>query len=161
MCMCLEVIVMRKQAVIKKKTLRRTLIAVGGTMIAALWLFAIPASAGPKHKPKHKHHHGHHVKVKRPMHYNRHILPPPRVLRAPRRVVVPTTMHRGQVEAYRPYFAGRAYHRQHGHDHAVYYFPVYRDDRYVHEPHYYCEGQRVRTSHVAYHGDNVSFRIAF
>lgn len=152
---------MRKQAMSKKKALRRTLIAVGGTMIAALWLFATPALAGPKHKHKHKHHHQHHMKLKHPVHYDRHVLPPLRLLRTPRRVVVPMTIRRGYVEAYRPYYAGRVHHRPHGHDHEVYNFPVYRNHRYVYEPHYYCDGYRVRTSHVTYHGDNVSFRIAF
>lgn len=154
---------MRKQVMSKKTNFRRTLIALGGTMIAVLWLFATPTLAGHKHKHKqgHKHHKRHHVKLKRPIHYDRHVLPPPRILRAPRRVVVPTTIRRAQVEANRPYYAGQVYDRVHRHDHAVYYFPVYRDHRYVYEPHYYCDGYRVRTNHVAYHGDNVSFRIAF
>lgn len=154
---------MRKKTMSKKKALSRTLIAVGGTMIAALWLFATPALAGPKHKHKnkHKHHRSHHIELKRPVHGHRHVLPPPRIFRAPRRVAVPTTLRRGYVEAYRPYYGGVAYHRPHGHDHEVYYFPVYRDHRYVYEPHYYCDGHRVRTNQVAYHGNNVSFRIAF
>jgi hypothetical protein len=152
---------MRKETMNKRKALSRTLIAVGGTMIAALWLFATPALAGHKHKNKHKHQHRHHVKLKRPVHHHRQVLPPPRIMRAPRRVVVPTTIRRGYVEAYRPYYAGRAYDRFHGHDHEVYYFPVYRDHHYVYEPHHYCGGHRVRTNHVAYRGGNISFRIAF
>jgi hypothetical protein len=91
------------------------------------------------------------------------MLPPSRILRAPRRVVVPTTIRRGHVEPYRPYYAGQVYDRVHRHDHAVYYFPVYRGHRYVYEPHFYCDGHRVRvrTNHVAFHGDHISFRIAF
>ena len=150
---------MRKKNMSKKKVLGRTLIAVGGAMIAALWLFATPAMAGHKHKPKQ--HRQHHVKVKRPVHNHRHVLPPPRILRAPRHVVVPTTIRKGYVEAYRPYYGGLAYHRPHGHDHEVYYFPVYRNHRYVYEPQYYCDGHRLRTSQVAYQGSNVSFRIRF
>jgi hypothetical protein len=145
----------------KKRALGRILIVAGATMIAALWLFATPALAGNKHKHKHKHHPRQHVKVMHPVHHHRPAPPPPRIYRAPRRVVVPTTIRRGYVEAYRPYYAGRAYHRPHGHDHEVYYFPVYRDHRYVYEPHYYCDGHRVRTNHVVYHGSNISFRIAF
>jgi hypothetical protein len=152
---------MRNETMSKKTALSRTLIAVGGAMIAALWLFATPALAGPKNKPKHEKHRQHHVKLERPVLPHRHVLPPPRVLRAPRHVVVPTTIRRGYVEAYRPYYGGVAYHRPHGHDHDVYYFPVYRDHRYVYEPHYYCDGRRVMPNEVAYHRSHVSFRIAF
>ena len=150
---------MKNKSMSNKKARSRILIAVGGTMIAALWLFATPALAGHKHQTKH--HPRHHVELKRPVVQHRHVLPPPHVLRAPRYVVAPTTIRRGYVEAYRPYYAGLAYHPTHGHDHEVYYFPVYRDHRYVYEPHYYCDGHQVRTNHVAYHGSNVSFRIAF
>ena len=150
---------MSNQDTSKKKALRRTLIAVGGTMVAVLWLFATPALAGHKHK--HKHHHGHQMTLKRPVHYGRHVQLPPRVIHAPRRVVVPTVIRTRHVETYRPYYGGRVYFGPHGHDHELYYFPVYRDHRYVYEPHYYCRGHRVSANHVAYHGPNVSFSIAF
>jgi len=145
----------------KNQALRRTLIALGGTMVAVLWLFATPALAGHKNKNKNKHHHRHHVTLKRPVHYRGPAQLPPRIVHAPRRVVAPITIRTRHVETYRPYHGGRVYYRPHRHDHEVYYFPVYRDHRYVYEPHYYCDGHRVRTNHVAYHGSNVSFRIAF
>ena len=150
---------MRKQDMNKNRAIRRTLIAVGGTMVAVLWLFVTPAFAGHKHKQKH--HHRHQMTMKRPVHHGRYIQVPPRIHRAPRRVVAPTVIRRNHVDNYRPYHGGRVFYGPHRHDHEVYYFPVYRDHRYVYEPNYYCDGHRFRTNQVAYHGPNVSFRIAF
>jgi hypothetical protein len=150
---------MRKQDMSKKIALRRTLVALGGTLVAVVWLFATPALAGHKHK--HKHHNRHQTTLMRPVQYGRHVQVPPRILHAPRRLAAPMVIRRNHVENYGPYHGGRVFYGPHGHDHEVYYFPVYRDHRYIYEPHYYCGGHRVSTSHVAYHGPNVSFRIAF
>jgi hypothetical protein len=128
-------------------------------MIAALGLFATPALADRGHK--HKQHPKHHVVKRHPVHYRGPVPLPPRVVRAPRRVVVPTVIRASRVESYRPYYAGRVYYGPHGHDHDVYYFPVYRDHRYVWEAHHYCDGHRVSRGHVAYQGPNLSFRISF
>lgn len=152
---------MRKQAMNPNRKLRRTLIALLGTTIAASWLFAAPALAGHKHKHKHKHHHRHHATLKRPVYYRGPNPLPPRVIHAPRRVVVPTVIRTRHIETYRPYYGGYVYYGPHRHDHDVYYFPVYRDHRYVYEPHFYCDGHRVKLNHVTFHGSNVSFRIAF
>lgn len=150
---------MRKQSDKQNRAVRRILIAVGGAMIAALGLIATPAQADHAHK--HKHHQKQHVVKRHPVHYRGPVPLPPRVVRAPRRVVVPSVIRTRQVESYRPYYGGRVHYGPHRHDHDVYYFPVYRDHRYVHEAHYYCNGHRVSGVHVAYQGPNLSFRISF
>jgi hypothetical protein len=161
-----EVIAMKKNEIHVRSTRRRILIGIGGTLVTLVWLLATPALAHPGHHHKHKHKnrhahgqvlHRHHqrVVVKRPV-YTVRELPPPS-----RRVVVPTVIRRGRVETYRTYYGGRIYYGPHRHHHEVYYFPVFRDRRYVYEPHYYCDGHRVRTTRVTYHGPHISFGIGF
>ena len=127
------------------------------SLALALTLSA-PALAGHKsHKHRHGHHHHpskvvHRVDTWRPL-----PPPPPRA----RHFVVPQVIRTGYVEAYRPYYRGYAHYAPHGHAHAVYAFPAWRNDVLFYEPRYYCGGELFVGNHVAYSGPHVSFHIAF
>jgi hypothetical protein len=79
---------------------------------------------------------------------------------APVDFVVPLRIRRAELVRYRPYYHENLFHAPHGHDHAVYYFPIPTAWGYAYEPRHYCAGDLFR-GYVAYDGPRVSVRLGF
>ncbi len=143
-----------------RKRSRKALAALIVTIALGVSLIALPAQAGGNSKHKHKHHRRH----VRDSYVHVHRADPPRPfvrVYRPGRFVAPVVIRTPHVERYRPYYRGRVHYGPHRHDHYVYYFPLWSDDRYAYRPHYYCSGELYHVDHLAYRGPRVSFRIAF
>lgn len=143
-----------------RKRSRKTLGALIATIAVTVSLIGLPAQAGSNPKQKHKHHRKHHRDHYVQLHRARPPHPPVRVHRQSR-FVAPVLIRARPVERYRPYYRGRVYHGAHRHHHDVYHFPVWIDDRYAYQPHYYCSGGLYHVNQLAYRGPRVSFSIAF
>jgi len=158
---------MRKQSRTEENRFRAKPSLLLGALIVLAVLFAGPAAADHKHKHDERNHRGKHYVKHHGKHYGRHLghghrpVPAPPVVRRPVRVATPTVIRTPGVDLYRPYYRGRVFYEPHRHHHAVYHFPVYRNDRRSYEPHYYCNGQLYSVNHVAFRGPHFSVSIAF
>ena len=75
--------------------------------------------------------------------------------------VVPRRIGHGHHVTYRPYYHREAYYAPHSHRHTVYYFPIYTNGYWTHEPYYYCGEELYVDSHYDYGGVNFSLNLRF
>ena len=54
---------------------------------------------------------------------------------------IPRVIAHDLLHHYKPYYYGRVYHREHGHYHDIYRFPVYTEYGVEYYPYAYCEGK--------------------